>query len=100
MYILNFLMHTKTEGGEMKDVMMLLGFSMGLLTGALLYKYSQGTKDMIDQGEKKIMKGAKQMEKKVEQGMDKFEKKVKDGMENVEDKVKSGMKNAENKLKN
>lgn len=73
----------------MKDVMMLLGFSMGLLTGALLYKYSQGTKDMIDQGEKKIMKGAKKMEKKAEQGIEQLEKKVKEGVKTVEDKLKN-----------
>ena len=66
---------------------MLLGFSMGLLTGALLYKYSQGTKDIIDQGEKKIMKGAKKMEKKAEQGMEQLEKKVKEGVKKVEEKM-------------
>lgn len=73
----------------MKDVMMLLGFSMGLLTGALLYKYSQGTKDLIDQSEKKIMKGAKKMEKKAEEGMEQLEKKVKEGAQKVEDKIKN-----------
>ncbi len=72
----------------MKDVMMLLGFSMGLLTGALLYKYSQGTKNMIDQGEKKIIKGAENMEKKAQQGMEQLEKKVKEGVKTVEDKLK------------
>ena len=39
--------------GNMKDVMMLLGFSMGLVTGALLYKYSQSAKQFVDKGEKK-----------------------------------------------
>ena len=72
----------------MKDIMMLFGFSMGLLTGALLYKYSQGTKDLIDQGEKKIVKGAKKMEQKAEQGMEQLEKKVKEGVKNVEEKMK------------
>ena len=72
----------------MKDVLMLLGFSMGLLTGALLYKYSQGTKNMIDQGEKKIIKGAENMEKKAQQGMEQLEKKVKEGVKTVEDKLK------------
>ena len=67
---------------------MLLGFSMGLLTGALLYKYSQGTKNMIDQGEKKIIKGAENMEKKAQQGMEQLEKKVKEGVKTVEDKLK------------
>lgn len=40
----------------MKEAMMLLGFSMGLVTGALLYKYSQNAKKVVDQGEKKVMK--------------------------------------------
>lgn len=40
----------------MKEAMMLLGFSMGLVTGALLYKYSQSAKKVVDQGEKKVMK--------------------------------------------
>ena len=71
----------------MKDIMMLLGFSMGLLTGALLYKYSQGTKEMIDKGENKVVKTAKQMEKKAEQGMDELEKKVKDGVKKMENKM-------------
>ena len=62
--------------GNMKDIMMLFGFSMGLLTGALLYKYSQGTKDLIDQGEKKLVKGAKKMEQKAEQGMEQLEKRA------------------------
>ena len=72
----------------MKDIMMLFGFSMGLLAGALLYKYSQGTKDLIDQGEKKLVKGAKKMEQKAEQGMEQLEKKVKEGVKNVEEKMK------------
>ena len=71
----------------MKDIMMLLGFSMGLLTGALMYKYSQGTKEMIDKGEKKVVKTAKQMEKKAEQGMDELEKKIKNGVKKIEEKV-------------
>ena len=72
----------------MKDVMMLLGFSMGLLTGALLYKYSQGAKDIVDLGEKKIMKGAKKMEQKAEESVEELEKKVKEGVKNVENKMK------------
>ena len=43
----------------MKEAMMLLGFSMGLVTGALLYKYSQSAKKVVDQGEKKVMKEVK-----------------------------------------
>ncbi len=48
----------------MKDVMMLLGFSMGLVTGALLYKYSGCTKQAVDKGEKAIMKEVNKLEQK------------------------------------
>ncbi len=48
----------------MKDVMMLLGFSMGLVTGALLYKYSQCTKQAVDKGEKAVMKEVNKLEQK------------------------------------
>lgn len=47
----------------MKDVLMLLGFSMGLVTGALLYKYSTCTKEMVDKGEKAVMKEIEKMDK-------------------------------------
>ncbi len=48
----------------MKDVLMLLGFSMGLVTGALLYKYSTCTKEVVDKGEKAVMKELDKIEKK------------------------------------
>lgn len=40
----------------MKDICMLLGFSVGLVTGALLYKYNQTTKQAVDKGEKAVIK--------------------------------------------
>ena len=72
----------------MKDVMMLLGFSMGLLTGALLYKYSQGAKEVIDQGEKKVMKEVDKMASKTEKVINKAEKKLKEGADKLEKKMK------------
>ncbi len=72
----------------MKDVMLMLGFGFGLVTGALLYKYSQGTQDLVNQGEKKIMKEAKKLEKKAEQGMEELESKVKKGVKKAEQKIK------------
>lgn len=55
----------------MKDVLMLMGFGMGLVTGALLYKYSQPVKEAVNRGEKAVMKEvdkatqkAKQVQKK------------------------------------
>ena len=49
----------------MKDAMMLLGFGMGLVTGALLYKYSQCTKKAIDKGEQAVMDEMDKLEEKV-----------------------------------
>ena len=48
----------------MKDALMLLGFSMGLITGALMYKYSQCTKEAVDKGEKAVMKEIQKLDKK------------------------------------
>ena len=48
----------------MKDVMMLLGCSMGLVTGALLYKYSPCTKQAVDKGEKMVKKELDKLEEK------------------------------------
>ena len=78
MYIFYQIEDTIFKEEDMKDVMMLLGFSMGLLTGALLYKYSQNAKEMIDQGEKKVMKEVDKMASKTEKAMNKAEKKIKE----------------------
>ena len=48
----------------MKDALMLLGFSMGIVTGALLYKYSGCAKDIVDKSEKAVMKEVKNIEQK------------------------------------
>ncbi len=90
----------------MKDVMLMLGFGFGLVTGALLYKYSQGTQDLVSQGEKKVMQGAKKLEKKAEQGIQEIESKVKkgakkaeEGMEELQSQMKKGVQKAEQKMK-
>ncbi len=48
----------------MKDVLMLLGFSMGLVTGALLYKYSESAKQAVDKSEKAVMTEVNKVEQK------------------------------------
>ena len=48
----------------MKECMMLLGFGMGLVTGALLYKYSKDAKTLVDKGEKAVMKEVDKLEEK------------------------------------
>ncbi|MBQ8444501.1 MAG: hypothetical protein IJX25_04025 [Clostridia bacterium] len=61
----------------MKETMMLLGFGMGLVTGALLYKYSTCAKKVVDKGEKKIMQEVDNMEEQVKDAVNKAEKKLK-----------------------
>lgn len=56
----------------MKDVMMLLGFSMGLVTGALLYKYSTSAKQMVDKSEKAVMKEVEKATNKVKKAQKKL----------------------------
>ena len=48
----------------MKECMMLLGFGMGLVAGALLYKYSKDAKTLVDKGEKAVMKEVDKLEEK------------------------------------
>lgn len=61
----------------MKDICMLLGFSMGLVTGALLYKYNQGAKQAVDKAEKAVVKEVDMMADKAKQTADKAKKAVK-----------------------
>lgn len=58
----------------MKDAMMLLGFSFGLVTGALLYKYSGCTKEVVDKGEKAVVKEAEKLEKQAKEKYNKMKK--------------------------
>ena len=74
---------------DMKDVFMLLGFSFGLVTGALMYKYSQNAKKTIDESEKKIIKEAQKLGQKAEEGLQTVEKKIKKGAKKVQKKLKT-----------
>ena len=58
----------------MKEAMMLLGFGMGLVTGALLYKYSQNAKQMVDNSEKKVMKQVEKVADEVKSATKKTKK--------------------------
>ena len=60
----------------MKEAMMLLGFGMGLITGALLYKYSQNAKQMVDNSEKKVMKQVEKVADEVKSPTKKTKKKA------------------------
>lgn len=39
----------------MKDFCMIIGFGVGLVAGALLYKHSQDAKQIVNKGEKTVM---------------------------------------------
>ncbi len=60
----------------MKEAMMLFGFGMGLVTGALLYKYSQNAKQMVDNSEKKVMKQVEKVADEVKSATKKTKKKA------------------------
>ena len=49
----------------MKEAIMLCGFGIGLVTGALLYKYSHDAKKLVDKGEKAVMKEIDKIEDKM-----------------------------------
>lgn len=59
----------------MKDVLMLLGFSMGLVTGALLYKYSECAKQAVDKSEKAVKQEVEKIEQKAKKSNKKNEEK-------------------------
>ncbi len=40
----------------MKEIWMIVGFGAGLVTGALLFKHSQEAKQLVNKGEKAVMK--------------------------------------------
>lgn len=61
----------------MKDIFMLAGFSLGLITGAMLYKYSNCAQKLVDKGEKAVVKEAEMLEQKAEKGMEELGKKMK-----------------------
>ena len=63
----------------MKDIFMLAGFGLGLITGAMLYKHSQDAKKMMDNGENTVMKEAEKIGQKAEQGAEKVAKTIKKG---------------------
>ena len=69
--------HTKHKEEVMKEVHMLLGFGIGLVTGVLLYKYSTGTKKTVDKAEKAVAKEVDMMADKAKKATDKAQKSIK-----------------------
>ena len=52
-------------GQNMKELMLLVGFGAGLVTGALLYKHSQDAKNLVNKSEKAVKKEMQDMKDKV-----------------------------------
>ena len=67
----------------MKETAMLFGFGLGLITGALLYKYHMGAKKLVDCGEKAIMDKMEDVEKKAQKTIKSAEMKMKETAEKV-----------------
>ena len=64
----------------MKELMMVVGFGAGLVAGALLYKHSQEAKNLVNKGEKAVVKeveNMKEMVKKQDKKTAKAESKTK-----------------------
>ena len=55
----------------MKEFMTIIGFGAGLITGALLYKHSQETKQLVNKAEKSVKKEMDMMKEKVEPKLEK-----------------------------
>ena len=74
--------HTKLEEEVMKEVHMLLGFGIGLVTGVLLYKYSTGTKKTVDKAEKAVAKEVDMVAEKAKKATEKAQITVKKARNN------------------
>ncbi|MBE7073961.1 MAG: hypothetical protein E7379_02610 [Clostridiales bacterium] len=67
----------------MKETMMMLGFGMGLITGAMLYKYCQGAKKLVDKGEEAVIGKVEEIEKQASNAIKKAEVKMQEKQEKV-----------------
>ena len=77
MHILSFFADTTNREENMKELMTLLGFGAGMITGALLYKHSQDAKSMVNKSEKAVKKEINEMKEKVEPKIEKIKKEMK-----------------------
>ena len=62
----------------MKETAMLFGFGLGLITGALLYKYHMGAKKLVDNGEKAVMNKVEEIEQKAGDAIEQAKQKMKE----------------------
>lgn len=61
----------------MKDLMLIVGFGAGLVTGALLYKHSQQAKSIVNKGEKAVKEEVEKMKQDVEPKVKQIKKDMK-----------------------
>lgn len=61
--------------GKMKETAMLFGFGLGLISGALLYKYHMGAKKLVDKGEKAVMDKVEDMQQDAQKAIQQAKKK-------------------------
>lgn len=62
----------------MKELMLVVGFGAGLITGALLYKHSQDVKSVVNKAEKSVSKEMNEMKDKMAPKVEKLKKDMKD----------------------
>ena len=62
----------------MKEAAMLFGFGLGLITGAMLYKYHMGAKKLVDNGEKAVMNKVEQIQQKADDAIEQAKQKMKE----------------------
>lgn len=67
--------------------MTIIGFGAGLITGALLYKHSQETKQLVNKAEKSVKKEMDMMKEKVEPKVEKAKKDMKKEIKKVADSL-------------
>lgn len=64
----------------MKELMLVVGFGAGLITGVLLYKHSQDVKSVVNKAEKSVSKEMNEMKDKMAPKVEKLKKDMKDIM--------------------
>ncbi len=83
----------------MKDLMLLVGFGAGMITGMVLYKYSKSAKQVFNKGETAVMETFEKGEKKIEKEADKLKKGAEKVMKEAEEKMEEGTEKIKKKLK-
>lgn len=86
-HILSFFANPTFRRQNMKEFMTIIGFGAGLITGALLYKHSQETKQLVNKTEKAVKKEMDMMKDKVEPKLEKTKKDMKKEIKKMADNL-------------